>query len=76
MFDLEYIGKQCQLFRYDRGYTQVEIAEDLDYCVENISAFERGKNDNLRIYLWYVLHGFTETEYYNNMILGLKGVTE
>lgn len=57
LIDLIYIGKTCQNFRRGKGLTQSEVAEDMGYTVENISAFENGRNDNLRIFLWYVDRG-------------------
>lgn len=48
----------CKLFRISKGFTQKQIADDLGYSVENISAFECGRNNNYKILLWYVKHGF------------------
>lgn len=57
MVDLREIGQKCKQYRMDRGYFQIDIARDTGYSVENISAFETGRNDNARILLWYFAHG-------------------
>lgn len=64
LIDLKYVGKTCQNFRRGRGLLQSKVAEDTGYVVENISAFENGRNDNLRILLWYVDNGLN----INNLI--------
>lgn len=53
------LGKACQRFRVEHGYLQSNVAESTGYSVENISAFERGLNDNSKILLWYFIHGMT-----------------
>lgn len=57
LIDLRCIGKSCQKFRISQGLLQSEVAEDIGYTIENISAFENGRNDNVRIFLWYVSKG-------------------
>lgn len=59
MFKLELVGDVCREFRKEQGYYQMNVANDLGYSLENISAFENGRNDNLRILLWYIAHGLT-----------------
>ena len=54
---LREIGQRCKQFRVEHGYYQADIARDTGYSVENISAFETGRNDNARILLWYFVHG-------------------
>lgn len=51
------IGQRCKKFRIERGYYQIDVASETGYSVENISAFETGRNDNARILLWYFAHG-------------------
>lgn len=53
-----WIGLNCQEYRRTKtSYTQVDVAKELGYSVENISAFENSRNDNMRILMWYILHG-------------------
>ena len=51
------MGQRCKEFRAKHGYYQRDVARDTGYSVENISAFETGRNDNARILLWYFVHG-------------------
>lgn len=51
------IGRYCKKYRRKHGYYQSDVAADTGYSVENISAFETGRNDNARILLWYFIHG-------------------
>lgn len=57
MISLTEIGKRCKEYRVEKGYYQYDVAADTGYSVENISAFETGRNDNARILLWYFAHG-------------------
>lgn len=57
--NMRLIGARCKAYRMSLGYYQADVAKFLDYSKENISAFENGRNDNLRILLWYILHGMT-----------------
>lgn len=59
IIDLKVLGARCKEFRVNKGYYQYHVAMDTGYTVENISAFETGRNDNSRILLWYILHGMT-----------------
>lgn len=53
-----WVGLNCQEYRRTKtSYTQVDVAKELGYSVENISAFENSRNDNMRILMWYILHG-------------------
>lgn len=53
-----WVGLNCQEFRRKKTLcSQVDVAKDLGYSVENISAFENGRNNNMRILIWYILHG-------------------
>ena len=60
---LEVLGLACAEHRRKIGKTQVSVAIDTNYSVENISRFERGYNDNLRILAWYVINGFDFFEF-------------
>lgn len=51
------IGQRCKKFRERLGYYQSDVANQTGYSKENISAFENGRNDNVRIFLWYVEMG-------------------
>lgn len=57
VLSLREIGRRCKQFRVEQGYYQTDVAADTGYSVENISAFETGRNDNARILLWYFSHG-------------------
>ena len=57
IISLRDIGRRCKEFRVEHGYYQADVALDTGYSVENISAFETGRNDNARILLWYFVHG-------------------
>lgn len=59
MFSLEFIGNKCREYRKKCGYFQLDVANDVGYSIENVSAFENGRNDNSRILLWYIEHGLT-----------------
>lgn len=54
---LKKMGERCRSFRKSIGYRQADVAKETAYSVENVSSFERGRNDNLMIFLWYVDHG-------------------
>lgn len=62
MCDLTAIGARCQEFRKSAGYAQWCVARDTGYSIETISSFERGRNDNGIILLWYIAHGMTYDE--------------
>lgn len=48
------LGKICKEFRQSNKVTQMQVAAELGYSVENISRFERGYNRNYTILLWYL----------------------
>ena len=60
MNDMKAIGKICAKARREKGYTQLKAAFDTGYAPENISAFECGRNDNMRIFFWYLEYCVTE----------------
>lgn len=63
MVHLKQIGRVCAKVRRAKGYTQLQVAFDVGYAPENVSAFECGRNDNLRIFLWYLKHCVTPASY-------------
>ena len=67
IISLRDMGRRCKEFRVEHGYYQADVAKDTGYSVENISAFETGRNDNARILLWYFVHGMNAEHF-------LKGV--
>lgn len=54
---LKTIGNNCREWRLKKGYLQADVARDTKYSIENVSAFENGRNDNYRIFVWYLLKG-------------------
>jgi len=58
----ESLGKLCQSHRVKLNKTQFQVAIDLNCSKENVSKFELGKNDNVNIFLWYLLHGLHISE--------------
>ena len=58
MFNIKMIGKYCQRYRQKLGIPQSKVANELGYTTENISAFERGLNNNCMILWWYIMNGF------------------
>ena len=69
LFDLVKIGKYCKKYRVSIGRFQSDVAEDTGYSVENISAFETGRNDNARILLWYIEKGIDVNGILNEGVL-------
>ena len=54
---LKTIGNNCREWRLKKGYRQIDVARDTKYSIENVSAFENGRNDNYRIFVWYLKKG-------------------
>ncbi len=53
------LGKLCKEYRTNKlRLTQSDVARDTGYSLENISKFECGNNNNLKIFLWYLNRGF------------------
>lgn len=51
-------GDMCRKFRQDvLKITQEDVAKELGYSQENISAFENNRNSNNIIFMWYVKNG-------------------
>lgn len=60
MANNEYVvcGDLCRKYRQEvLNLTQTDVANDLNYSQENISAFENGRNSNNIIFMWYVKQG-------------------
>lgn len=57
------LGKECKEYRNSINMLQLDVAIDTDYSVESISAFERGRNNNLKIFLWYVENGYNVNDF-------------
>ena len=57
-FDLAKLGADCKAWRIDKGYPRKAISIDTGYSIENVHAFEDGRNNNCKIFVWYLMHGF------------------
>lgn len=66
--DLAAIGARCRAWRKRYGYKQYCVAKDTGYSIENISSFECGRNDSMRILLWYIARGMSIDE----IIIGVE----
>lgn len=55
--DLKIIGSECQRLRRILNKKQKDIGNELGYATVTISQFERGNNNNLYIFSWYLRHG-------------------
>lgn len=56
--DMRRLGAMCKQYRkYTLKVSQRELAGDIGVTGQNVSAFERGRNNNARILLWYIEHG-------------------
>ena len=53
-------GAQCAEGRKQAGVSLEEIAYELGYAKENLYAFEKGRNNNLVIYLYYKEKGLIQ----------------
>lgn len=62
IIDLKEMGAKCKEFRISAGMLQIDVANETGYSLENISAFENGRNDNSRILLWYLAYGMNVNE--------------
>lgn len=47
-------GKQCKAFRKYLGFTQAEVAQEVNQPPNRVSEFERGNYDSRVIYEWYL----------------------
>lgn len=55
--NLNIIGQKCKEYRQNIGLLQTDVAKDTGYSIENISKFENGNNNNMKIFLWYLRKG-------------------
>lgn len=56
--DMLKLGRICKTYRkYTLKTSQREVAGDIGVTGQNVSAFERGKNNNAKILLWYIERG-------------------
>lgn len=72
-YTLREIGDACRQFRKRQGYTQVHIAIDTGYTPSNVSHFENGANDNIKLLMWYIDHGFS-LDFLDNYVRMLRGL--
>lgn len=56
------VGQICQMFRKGEGYTQSDVARDLNRSVESVSAFENGRSKSYIFLFWYLEHGLSVEE--------------
>lgn len=57
-FEFKINNELCKKFRQEQlKVTQKDVAEELNFSQENISAFENGRNGNVVIFMWYVKNG-------------------
>lgn len=54
------LGEYCRMARRNKGLNQYDVAQDTGFTQQNISAFERGENNNALLLLWYIKHGLLE----------------
>ena len=63
-----HVGLNCQTFRKSKtNYSQLMVAKELGFSVENISSFENSRNDNYYILLWYLRKGMSITELFEGL---------
>ena len=59
--DYKVSGEMCRKYRQEvLNATQEDVAQDLGYTQENISAFENGRNSNNIIFMWYLKQGILD----------------
>lgn len=66
--NLKNVGSACQRFRKRIGKRQIDVATDIKCSVENISAFETGRNNSVIILLWYFDNGMTLHDLYIDVL--------
>jgi len=59
IFNLKKIGEACRKIREREGYKIVEFARLTGYSEANIRKFEKGENNNLCIFLYYIEFSIT-----------------
>lgn len=68
---LKELGQKCAYIRRLKGKTQVQVAIDTGYSPEVISSFENGRNNNCKIFIWY-LRQLTDIEDVKMLTRGLN----
>ena len=73
------IGRLCANYRKKINEKQQTVALETGYSIENVSAFENGRNNNAKIYNWYIKRGFCYTiieynEVFDDIFYGLYDV--
>ena len=60
MLNMNIVGERCRRYRRRILKSELkEVATDVGYSVENVCAFEHGRNDNTLIFIWYLSKGLT-----------------
>lgn len=59
---LKIIGSYCRKRRIEQGYKLSDVTISTGYANSNVLRFERGENDNLLIFLWYLNTGIITIE--------------
>lgn len=54
---MEAVGADCRKLRHEKGLRLKDVAQETGYAVETIQSFERGRNRNVLILLWYLKNG-------------------
>lgn len=53
------VGGDCQKWRQEHGIKVEELAKVIGYSPYTIYAFEQGRLDSLKIFLLYLMFGYT-----------------
>ena len=55
---VDIIGMCCRYYRTKIiKKKQTDVSNDTGYSIENISAFEHGRNNNAALFYWYIKNG-------------------
>ena len=54
------LGYVCRCYRKSIDKKLSDVARDVGTSFQNVSAFEKGKNNNANIFVWYVQNGLNE----------------
>ena len=54
------LGFVCRCYRKSLDKKLSDVARDVGTSFQNVSAFEKGKNNNANIFVWYVRNGLNE----------------
>lgn len=56
--EMKRIGSRCRDYRLNvLGLKQSDVADEIGYSKESVSAFENGRNNNAVILMYYINHG-------------------